>query len=122
MTTTEQRLDTITRGDTWQLDVTYTSDGDITGAAITATWRDADDGIVFTRRNLAAGGSAAECAITNGPSGLFSVYVVAANTTALSIKSGFTATLQYDVQVTLVTGPVRTVLAGTQVIRGDVTR
>ena len=121
MSTTHSNLAEMSRGDNVQIDVTYTTDGDLTGASTSCTWRDSAGGIVFTRRNLAAGGDAAQVAITSGPNGTFSIYVVPANTTGLLLAAGASQTLRYDVQVTTAAGLVHTILDGTMAVVGDAT-
>lgn len=112
----------MTRGDTLTLNLTYTADGDITGSSITMTARDKDDAVVFTRKNVAAGGDATQCAITSGPAGTFSIYIVPANQAALCGKTGSTHALKHDVEVTLATGEVRTVFEGAITVTMDATR
>lgn len=110
------------RGDTFTLTVTYTQDGDLTGASITATFRDENDAVVFTRRNAAAGGGATEINITVAASGIFVVYIVPANTTGLLLATGETRRLSYDVQLTTSGSAVRTVLQGYLRVTGAATR
>lgn len=112
----------MTRGDTLTLALTYAADGDITGAAITMTARDKDDAVVFTRKNTAAGGDGTQCAITTAASGVFAVYLVAANGATLYGKTGTTHALKHDVQLTLATGEVRTAFKGTITVEMDATR
>lgn len=112
----------MTRGDTVTLALTYTADGDITGASITMTARDKDDGVVFTRKNVAAGGDASQCAITSAAAGQFSIYLVAANGATLAGKTGTTHALRHDVQLTLATGEIRTAFEGTITVTMDATR
>ena len=124
MSTTLQNLDDMTRGDNVTITVTCPSAiGDLSGGQVSCTWRDDKDAIVFTRKNLAAGGDAAQAAITSGgPPGVFAVYIVPANTTELLIRTGVAVTLRYDMQVTTAAGNVHTVLAGTMRVAGDATR
>lgn len=112
----------MTRGDTLTLALTYTADGDITGSSIAMTARDNDDGIVFTRKNVAAGGDAAQCAITSAAAGQFSIYLVPANGATLYGKTGTTHALRHDIQITLATGEVRTLFEGTITVTMDATR
>lgn len=120
MSTTRQNLDDLTRGDDLTVTVTYTADGDISAAQVSATWRDQSGAAVFTRRNLAAGGGAAQIAMLSASQ--FAIYIVPANTSGLAIGEGGAVTLRYDVQVTTAAGLVHTILQGTHTIVGDVTR
>lgn len=118
------RLDfALTRADDLQLDLTYTADGDISGSAIVMTVRDwSTDAVVFTRANVAGGGGAAQATITNGPLGQFSVYIVPANTSGLSMTTAEFLKLRHDIELTTAAGEVRTIFDGVITVKGDATR
>lgn len=121
MSATVSNFPDLQRGDDYTRVFTYTGDGDLTAAQITATWRDLGGGVIFTRKNLAAGGAANQIAMTTPASGIFTVYIVPANTSGLLLPPGGSQTLRYDVQITTAAGLVHTVFTGTHRILADET-
>lgn len=96
------------------------NDLDLTNAYVWMTVKDdptlADSNAIFTRKNLMAGGGNDEINITDPTGGVFKVYIVPANTN--SIDAGV---YEYDAQIKLSGGDVKTVLRGSVEVLQTVT-
>lgn len=122
------RLDwEITRGDTDTLAfvVSYLVGAvwltDITGAEVRFTARLRGSPVLF-KRNITAGGSAAEVEITDASAGKVEVYLVATDLPVDVIGSSASVVLDYDLEVLLVNGQKRTMAIGVLRVTMDQTR